>query len=118
MENTKPGVMVYFSILDAFPLMTNAEKGILFEAILRFAKDGKEPNFKGKRNLEMVWCLVRPGLLADNRRYHEITARRKYAAYVRWSKKRGAIVWDYDEWVEYGGLKNDKTYLGSEDAFA
>ncbi|MBQ3543183.1 MAG: hypothetical protein IJA45_08695 [Oscillospiraceae bacterium] len=118
MEKTKPGVMVYFSVLEAFPLMTNAEKGILFEAILRFARDEQEPEFGEKRNLKMVWHLIRPGLVADNKRYYDVTARRKYAAYVRWSKKRGQIVRDYDEWVEHGGLEGERTYLDAEDALA
>ncbi len=117
MEKTKPGVMVYFSVLEALPLMTNVEKGILFEAILRFARDEKEPEFGEKRNLKMVWNLIRPGLEADNKRYYDITARRKYAAYVRWSKKKGDVVRDYDEWVESGGLECSKTFLDAENAF-
>ena len=118
MKKTKPGVMIYFSILDAFPLMTNEEKGILFEAILRFAKDGKEPKLNGDRFVSAVWTLTRPHLVADNARYYEVTSRRQYAAYVRWSKKKGQIVRDYDEWVEYGGLEGERTYLGAEDALA
>ena len=81
MENTKPGVMVYFSILEVLPHMTDAEKGVLFEAILRFARDGEEPEWGDNRYNRAIWLLIRPSLIADNNRYYEVVARRKYAAY-------------------------------------
>ena len=118
MKKTKPGVMVYFSVLDAMAHMSNAEKGVLFEAILRFARDGEEPNFGKFKNLSPLWELLKPSLIADNTRYYQVAAQRRYAAYVRWSKKRGQIVRDYDEWVEYGGLESDRTYQDAEDAHA
>ena len=118
MEKTKPGVMVYFSILEVLPHMTDAEKGSLFEAILRFARDGQEPEWGENRYIRSIWSLIRPSLVADNKRYYDVAARRKYAAYVRWSKKRGDAVQNYDEWVESGGPENKQTYLDPEDALA
>ena len=98
--------------------MTDAEKGVLFEAILRFARDGEEPEWGDNRYNRAIWLLIRPSLIADNNRYYEVVARRKYAAYVRWSKKRGEPVQDYDKWVEDGGLEGKQAYLDPEDALA
>lgn len=116
MKKTKPGVMIYFSILDAFSCLTYEEKGILFEAILRFAKDGKEPKKEKLGPLLPIWRLLKPHLVADNERYYEVTTRRQYAAYVRWSKKKGQEVLDYDDWVASGGAEKEHTYLDAEDA--
>ena len=118
MKKTKPGVMIYFSVLEALAPMSNAEKGVLFEAILRFARDGEEPDFGKFKNLKPLWHLLKASLVADNNRYYQVTAQRQYAAYVRWSKKRGQNALDYDDWVESGGLKRDQTYLDAEDALA
>jgi len=115
--NEKPGVMIYFEILEAFPLLSNAEKGILFESILQYAKDGRVPDLKGRRNVSMVWHLTKPHLDADDARYRNVTARRQYAAYVRWSRKKEQEVLDYDDWVKSGGLQSKQTYLDADDAF-
>lgn len=117
-KQEKPGVMIYFSVLEALPLMSNAEKGMLFEAILRYAKDGEVPNLDKHRYVKMVWKLLKPSLDADNARYYDVTTRRRYAAYVRWSKEKGQKVLDYDDWVEAGEHKKKRTYLDADNALA
>ena len=118
MEQTKgkPGVMIYFDLLNIFDLLTDAQKGILFESILRYAKNGEEPKLGKHKLLEMAWCIYQQRLDMDDEAYRRKVARGKYAAYVRWTKKKGGSVLDYDDWVESGGPEEEKTYLDASDA--
>ena len=117
-KQEKPGVMIYFSVLDALACMTDAEKGILFEAILRFGRDGEEPERERMGQLMPLWHLLKANLIADNRRYYEVTARRQYAAYVRWCKEKQQETLDYDDWLKTGEYEKKRTYLDADHALA
>ncbi len=117
-ENIKPGVMIYFDLIHVLPLLNDREKGILFEMILRYGKDGEEPPLIKTNKLQSIWILVKHRLDMDDTRYRNVTAHRKYAAYVRWCKSKGEEALDYDQWEQAGGLKNAQTYLDAENALA
>lgn len=53
----RPGTMIYFELLEALSVLTDADKGRLFEGILRYARDGEEPNFSGV--LAAIWALTK-----------------------------------------------------------
>ena len=116
--SNKPGIMIYFDLLTPLKRMTNEEKGILLQSMLEYGKYGREPKFRKNPKLDMAWCIIQGRLDLDDETYHKKVARGKYAAYVRWSKKKGSTVLDYDEWVESGGLEEEKSYLDASDALA
>ena len=111
-------MMVYFELLSVLSVLSDREKGILFEMILRYGKDGKVPKVQQSRMLRSIWVLIKERLDVDDARYRSVTAHRKYAAYVRWCRKKGQEVLDYDSWVQEGGPETEKTYLDAEDALA
>ena len=117
-KKEKPGIMVYFDILPTLRRLTDREKGILFQAMMEYGQDGTEPDMGKNVKLDAIWCMMQHRLDIDDEAYYKKTARGKYGAYVRWSKKKGDAVMDYDDWVEAGGLKEEKSYLDASDALA
>ena len=114
----KPGIMIYFDLLAPLSLLSNEEKGILLQMMLEYGKTGKEPKTKRSDLLEMAWCIIKMRLDYDNDTYYKKVARSKYGAYVRWCKKKGDTVLDYDDWVSSGGPEEENTYLDANDALA
>ena len=117
-KNSKPGVMVYFELLGVLPALSDREKGLLFEMILQYGRDGKISQQPKTRMLRSIWGLIKQRLDVDDARYQDVTARRKYAAYVRWSKKKNQEALEYDDWVAAGGLTHEQNYVDAEDALA
>lgn len=78
----RPGVVVYFELLDALPALRDAEKGQLFEAILRYGRDGETPDFSGA--LFAIWALVKQKLDRDTQRYVDRCEKARAAVNKRW----------------------------------
>ena len=98
----KPGVMIYFDIRRMVKLLTDEEKGKLFEAILDYGETGAIGELTD--TLRIVWPLIQNRLDSDSLRYSEVGFKRRYAAYVRWAKEHHELPKDYSEW------KRDKGY--------
>jgi len=83
---SKPGVMLYFDLLEPIQILEDEDRGKLLVAILEYGQSGKEPGFKGA--LAMAWGFIRPRLDRDEETYQNTTTQRKYASYC---KKRAAL---------------------------
>ena len=83
----KPGVMIYFDVIPVFAYLSMEEKGMLFEAILNYAKYGELPELSEK--LMVIWPLIQQRLDFDEARYQVTVLKRKYSAYARWEKQNG-----------------------------
>ena len=94
----KPGVMIYFDVIPVFAYLSIEEKGMLFEAILNYAKYGELPQLCEK--LMLIWPLIKQRLDFDESRYQVTVLKRKYAAYARWEKQNGNQPLPYSYWVE------------------
>ena len=94
----KPGVMIYFDVLPVLNLLSIEEKGMLFEAIVNYAKYGVLPEL-GER-LTVVWPLIQQRLDLDEARYQVTVLKRKYSAYARWEKQNERKPLPYSYWVE------------------
>ena len=105
----KPGVMVYFDLRGMLKLLTDAEKGKLFEAILEYGETGIESELDDK--LKVAWPLIRMRLDMDNTRYEFVGYKRKYAAYTRWAKEHGEEPKEFENWMEEHGFYSDHTPL-------
>ena len=102
----KPGVMVYFDMRRMVKLLTDEEKGKLFEAILDYGETGCVGELTD--TLRIIWPLIQNRLDTDSLRYTEVGLKRKYAAYVRWAKEHNEIPKEYSFW------KKEKCYEKEE----
>ena len=93
----KPGVMVYFELRGMLQLLTDAEKGKLFEAILEYGETGVVGELTD--TLKVAWPLIQMRLDMDNSRYELTIMKRRYAAYTRWAKEHGKPVQTFEEWT-------------------
>ena len=94
----KPGVMIYFDVIPVFAYLSIEEKGMLFEAILNYAKYGEVPQLSEK--LTVIWPLIQQRLDFDEARYQVTVLKRKYSAYARWEKQNERQPLPYSYWVE------------------
>ena len=101
----KPGVMVYFELRGMLKLLSDAEKGQLFEAILEYGESGCVPDLSP--TLRVAWPLIQMRLDLDNTRYEYVTFKRKYAAYTRWSREHGVEPKDFEAWMDENGYITD-----------
>lgn len=97
----KPGVMIYFDLLEAMESLSVTDKGMLFEAILRYGKYRVES--KLSKRAQVLWPMIRMRLDSDELRYTNTVTRRKYAAYVRWAKRQNVQPLDFVTWQEEKG---------------
>lgn len=96
MQN-KPGVMIYFDIQETVKRLSDRSAGILFRAILEYGATKKEPTLPD--SLYMLWPMIRMRLDTDDERYHQMSQRRRYAAYTRWCKHDGENPLSYNDWL-------------------
>ena len=114
--NEKPGVMLYFDLLPTLEELSNADKGLLLEAILKYGKRREE--IKLSKRTEVIWPLIRMRLDTDEMRYLRTVTRRQYAAYVRWAKRMGKDPVDFITWQERKGYAvNDEEMICLEPEF-
>ena len=92
-----PGVMIYFDLRPCLTQLSAAEKGRLLEAILDYSEFGTVPDFSGK--LGIAWGFLRPKLDRDRDAHARKVQQRKYAVYVRESKKSGTPPLSFEEWL-------------------
>lgn len=92
----KPGVMVYFELRRMLTLLSDAEKGQLFEAILEYGETGLVGELSD--NLRIAWPLIQMRLDMDSSRYELMVIKRRYAAYSRWAKENGETIKSFEEW--------------------
>lgn len=94
----RPGVMLYFDMLEPIRVLPDADKGRLLVAILEYGKDGVVPQFEGM--LALAWGFVKPKLDRDEGAYENTKIQRKYAAFC---KKRSGLNLPkipFEEWLE------------------
>jgi hypothetical protein len=97
----KPGVMVYFDLRRMVKLLSDAEKGKLFEAILDYGETGTVGELTD--TLRIVWPLIQNRLDSDSLQYDKKVVKRKYASYTRWTKEHHEITLSYEDWLETQG---------------
>lgn len=103
----RPGVMLYFELLEPIKSLSYEDKGKLFEAILSYAQYGEVPNFDGF--LMLAWGFIRPKLDADARRYEDRVLKTTYSSYCAKEKKKGLTPKNWDDWLteRYRSMSGD-----------
>ena len=89
-------------------VLTDADKGRLFEGILRYARDGEAPHFTGV--LAAIWALTKPSIDRDAGRYKEKSLQGRWKVYVREEKKAGREHLDFEEWKHLLLSDDNKCY--------
>ena len=93
----RPGIMLYFDILEPIRVLPDADKGRLLVAMLEYGQSGTVPEFDGM--LALAWGFVKPKLDRDDESYEEAKVQRKYAAFC---KKRNGLNLPkipFEEWL-------------------
>ena len=102
----RPGIMLYFDILEPIKVLPDADKGRLLVAMLEYGQTGAVPVFEGM--LALAWCFVKPKLDKDEAEYNMSVLRRQYATTCRERKKKGEPDITFDEWVKTIGVGDNQ----------
>lgn len=76
--------MLYFDLRPALDLLTYAEKGEIFDAILAYGEDGTVPDFDSDV-LNMLWAFVARRIDADRANYLAKCEKNRQRALKRWN---------------------------------
>lgn len=93
----RPGIMLYFDILEPIRVLPDSDKGRLLVAMLEYGQDGIVPEFDGM--LALAWGFVKPKIDRDNEEYKRSVLRRQYATVCRERKRKGEPEISFEEWV-------------------
>lgn len=93
----RPGIMLYFDILEPIRVLPDAEKGRLLVAMLEYGQSGMLPDFDGM--LALAWGFVKPKLDKDSEEYNRTILKRQYATFCRDRKKKGEPEISFEEWM-------------------
>lgn len=99
----KPGIMLYFDVLEPIRALPDREKGRLLTAMLEYGQTGKAPEFTGR--LALAWGFVKPRIDRDEEEYNRIALKKQYANYCKEQKKKGEPEMGFEEWSATG--RND-----------
>lgn len=94
----RPGIMLYFDILEPLTVLPDADKGRLLVAMLEYGKNGTVPDFDGM--LALAWGFVKPKIDKDEAEYNLSVLRRQYATVCRERKRKGEPEITFDEWLK------------------
>ena len=93
----RPGIMLYFDILEPIRVLPDADKGRLLVAMLEYGQSGTVPEFDGM--LALAWGFVKPKIDKDSEEYNRTVLKRQYATFCRDRKKKGEPDISFDEWM-------------------
>ena len=94
----RPGIMLYFDILEPIKVLPDADKGRLLVAMLEYGQRGIVPEFDGM--LALAWGFVKPKIDKDEAEYNLSVLRRQYATVCRERKKKGEPEITFDDWMK------------------
>lgn len=93
----RPGIMIYFDMLEPIRVLPDEDKGRLLVAILEYGQTGILPEFDGM--LALAWGFVQPKIDRDAEAYSESMLQRQYAAFCKKRKNIWMPKISFDEWV-------------------
>lgn len=93
----RPGIMLYFDILEPVRMLSDEDKGRLLVAMLEYGRDGTVPELDGA--LGIVWSFIQPKIDRDEENYDASKLQRQYAAFCKKRKKIWMPRISFDEWV-------------------
>lgn len=94
----RPGIMLYFDILEPIKVLPDADKGRLLVAMLEYGQKGTVPAFDGM--LALAWGFIKPKIDKDEAEYNLSVLRRQYATVCRERKRKGEPEITFDNWLK------------------
>ena len=94
----RPGIMLYFDILEPIRVLPDADKGRLLVAMLEYGEFGTVPQFDGM--LALAWGFIKPKLDRDEGSYENTKLQRKYAAFCKKRSGMNLPKIPFEEWLE------------------
>ena len=110
----RPGIMMYFELLDAIGMMSNEDAGQLLRAMLTYGRDGIEPELDGQ--VAIAWAFIRPKLDRDAQAYQDKSMTKRYAVYCRECKRQGVPPMErgaWDQWMANRMLEGQDEQTGA-----
>lgn len=95
----RPGIMLYFDILEPIRALPDSDKGRLLVAMLEYGQSGKVPQFNGELGLTLAWGFVKPKIDKDSEEYNKTVLKRQFATFCRDRKKKGEPEITFEEWL-------------------
>ena len=95
----RPGIMLYFDILEPIRALPDADKGRLLVAMLEYGQSGTLPQFDGELGLTLAWGFVKPKIDKDSEEYNKTVLKRQYATFCRDRKRKGEPEISFEEWL-------------------
>lgn len=93
----RPGIMLYFDILEPIRVLPDADKGRLLVAMLEYGQSGIVPEFDGM--LALAWGFVKPKIDRDEESYEDAKIQRKYAAFCKRRTALNLPKVPFEEWM-------------------
>ncbi len=93
----RPGIMLYFDILEPIRALPDADKGRLLVAMLEYGQSGILPEFDGL--LALAWGFIKPKLDRDGETYESAKVQRKYAAFCKRRTAMNLPKVPFEEWL-------------------
>ena len=93
----RPGIMLYFDILEPIKVLPDADKGRLLVAMLEYGQSGTLPDFDGL--LALAWGFVKPKLDRDGETYENAKVQRRYAAFCKRRTAMGLPKVPFEDWL-------------------
>lgn len=98
----RPGIMLYFDILEPIRVLPDADKGRLLVAMLEYGEKGIVPQFEGM--LALAWGFVQPKLDKDDETYEAVKIQRRYAAFCKKRAAQNLPKIGFEEWKALSGI--------------
>ena len=102
----RPGIMLYFDVLEPIKVLPDDEKGKLLVAMLEYGQSGIDPQFTGM--LALAWGFVKPKIDKDEEEYNLSVLRRQYATVCRERTRKGEPDITFDEWLKTNGINGNQ----------
>lgn len=93
----RPGIMLYFDILEPIRMLPDEDKGRLLVAMLEYGRDGIKPELDGM--LGIVWSFVQPKIDKDGERYEDSKLQREYAVFCKKRKRIWMPKILFEDWI-------------------
>ena len=93
----RPGIMLYFDILEPIKVLPDADKGRLLVAMLEYGQSGIVPEFEGM--LALAWTFIKPKLDRDGETYENAKVQRNYATFCKRRKSLKLPKVPFEEWL-------------------
>lgn len=109
----RPGIMLYFDILEPIRVLPDSDKGRLLVAMLEYGQDGIVPEFDGM--LALAWGFVKPKLDRDGETYENAKVQRKYAAFCKRRASLNLPKVPFEDWLSMTDAQRDQALVVNYD---